>query len=118
RFLGERPWDEVVRLYRALDLFAAPARWEGFGLTPLEAMASGVPVVAARVGAYETLIRDGRTGSLVPPGDADALTAALASWLDDPAARAAAGAAARAHVTAQHAIEGEAQALVSLYRRL
>ena len=37
---------------QALDLFAAPARWEGFGLTPLEAMACGVPAVAARVGAF------------------------------------------------------------------
>lgn len=118
RFLGERPWEEVVRLYRALDLFAAPARWEGFGLTPLEAMASGVPVVAARVGAYETLIRDGETGSLVPSGDAEALTAALARWLDDPAARAGAGRAARAHVASHHGIEAEARALVAVYRRL
>lgn len=118
RFLGERPWEEVVRLYRALDLFAAPARWEGFGLTPLEAMASGVPVVATRVGAYETLIREGETGSLIPPGDADALTEAVARWLDDPEARAEAGRAARAHVAARHGIEGEAQALVALYRRL
>lgn len=118
RFLGERPWDEVVRLYRALDLFVAPARWEGFGLTPLEAMASGVPVVAARVGAFETLIRDGDTGSLVPPDDADALTDALARWLDDPAGRAAAGRAARDHVTARHGIAAEAEAIVAVYRRL
>ncbi|WP_304616117.1 glycosyltransferase family 4 protein [Paracoccus sp. (in: a-proteobacteria)] len=118
RFLGELPWDQVVRHYQALDLFAAPARWEGFGLTPLEAMACGVPTVAARVGAYETLIRDGQTGSLIAPGDAPALTAALARWLDDDAARAQAGADARAHVTANHAIEGEAQALVDLYRRM
>ena len=118
RFLGEIPWDEVVRLYRALDLFAAPARWEGFGLTPLEAMASGVPVIAARVGAYETLIRDGTTGSLVPPDDGDALTEALRHWLDDDAVRVAASEAARAHVTAHHAIEGEARALVAIYHDL
>ncbi|SCY28962.1 glycosyltransferase family 4 protein [Paracoccus tibetensis] len=118
RFLGELPWSEVVRHYQALDLFAAPARWEGFGLTPLEAMACGVPTVAARVGAYETLIKDGTTGTLIPPGDAPALTAALAHWLDDAPARAEAGRAARAHVAASHAIEGEAEALVALYRRL
>lgn len=118
RFLGELPWDQVIAHYQALDLFAAPARWEGFGLTPLEAAACAVPTVAARVGAYEALIRDDQTGSLVPKDDAPALTAALAHWLDDDAGRAAAGQAARAHVTANHAIEGEARAIVDVYRSL
>lgn len=118
RFLGELPWDQLVAHYQALDLFAAPARWEGFGLTPLEAAACAVPTVAARVGAYEALIRDGQTGSLVPKDDAPALTAALARWLDDAAARAAAGQAARAHVTQNHAIEAEARALVTVYETL
>ncbi len=118
RFLGELPWDQVVRHYQALDLFAAPARWEGFGLTPLEAMACGVPTVASRVGAYETLIRDGVTGSLVPADDGEALTEALRRWLDDPAARDAAGRAARDHVATNHAIDGEARALVAIYNDL
>ncbi|WP_323716351.1 glycosyltransferase family 4 protein [Paracoccus aminovorans] len=118
QFLGEVPWEQVVRNYQAIDLFAAPARWEGFGLTPLEAAACGVPTVAARVGAYETLIRDGETGSLVAREDVDALTDALARWLDDDAGRQAAGQAARAHVAANHAIEGEARAIVEVYRRL
>lgn len=118
RFLGEIPWEQVVQLYRTLDLFAAPARWEGFGLTPLEAMASGVPVIAARVGAYETLIRDGETGTLIPRDDAGALAAALDRWLSDDAARAAAGRAARAHVEAHHAIEDEARAITAVYRQL
>lgn len=118
RFLGEIPWDRVVQLYRTLDLFVAPARWEGFGLTPLEAMASGVPVIAARVGAYETLIRDGETGTLIPRDDAGALAAALDRWLSDDAGRKAAGRAARAHVEAHHAIEDEASAIVGVYRQL
>ena len=118
RFLGEIPWDQVVRHYQALDLFAAPARWEGFGLTPLEAMACGVPVIAARVGAYETLLRDGETGTLIPRDDAPMLAAALDRWLSDPEGRVTAGTAARAHVTANHAIEGEARAIVAVYRRL
>ena len=118
RFLGELPWEQVIAHYQALDLFAAPARWEGFGLTPLEAAACAVPTVAARVGAYETLIRDGQTGSLVPIDDAPALTAALGRWLDDDAGRAAAGQAARVHVTANHAIEGEARAIAAVYRGL
>ena len=118
RFLGEIPWDEVVRHYQALDLFAAPARWEGFGLTPLEAMACGVPVIASRAGAYETLIRDGETGTLVPRDDAHALEAALDRWLSDDAGRARAGEAARRHVVHNHAIETEARAIVDVYLRL
>ena len=117
-FLGELPWEDVVRHYQAMDLFAAPARWEGFGLTPLEAMACGVPVVATRVGAFETLIRDGETGSLVDADDQAALTAAIGYWLDNPDAREAAGRAALAHVRANHDIEGEARAIVEVYRKL
>lgn len=118
RFLGELPWDQVVKHYQALDLFAAPARWEGFGLTPLEAMACGVPAIGARVGAYETLIKDGVTGSIVETGDLDSLTDALRHWLDDTAAREAAGIAARQHIMTNHAIEGEARALVAIYNEL
>jgi mannosyltransferase len=118
RFLGELPWDQLVRHYQALDLFAAPARWEGFGLTPLEAMACGVPAIGARVGAYEAIIRDGETGSLVETGDLDSLTAALARWLNDDAGRAAAGRAARDHVVTNHSIETEARALVEIYNQL
>lgn len=118
RFLGELPWDQVVRHYQALDLFAAPARWEGFGLTPLEAMACGVPVIASRAGAYETLIRDGVTGTLVDRDDQAGVTAALDYWLSHPAERAAAGRAARVHVEARHSIDAEAAAIVAVYRGL
>ena len=118
RFLGEIPWEQVVRHYQALDLFAAPARWEGFGLTPLEAMACGVPVIASRAGAYEALIRDGDTGTLVPRDDADALARALDRWLGDDAARARAGEVARRHVVRNHAIEVEARAIVDIYLKL
>ena len=118
RFLGELPWADVVRHYQALDLFCAPARWEGFGLTPLEAMACGMPVVAARVGAFAALIRDGETGTLVPPGDGAALTEAIRGWIDDRPRLAAAGPVARAHVLAHHRIEDEAAALVAIYREI
>jgi mannosyltransferase len=117
RFLGEIPWEDVVRHYQALDLFTAPARWEGFGLTPLEAMAAGVPVVATRVGAFETLLTP-ETGTLIAPGDGPALTEAIRDWIDAPARLAAGAAAARAHVLAHHRIEDEAATLVALYREL
>lgn len=118
RFLGELPWEDIVLHYQALDLFVAPARWEGFGLTPLEAMACGIPAIASRVGAYTTLIQDGVTGSLVTTGNIDALTASLSHWLNDSAARITAGHAARAHVVQHHAIEGEANAINAVYHTL
>ena len=109
--------DRMADWYRVLDLYVAPQRWEGFGLTPLEAMACGVPVVATRVGAFEEIVTP-QTGALVDPGDIPALAEACEPFLDDAAMRAAAGAAARAHVLANFRIENEAAALVALYRKL
>jgi len=117
RFLPEVPVTAMPDWYAALDLYVAPQRWEGFGLTPLEAMAAGTPVVATRVGAFPELVGPA-CGTLVPPQDPAALDAALAHWLDDPARLAAARAAARAHVAAHHGIEAEAEALIALYRRM
>ncbi len=118
-FLGERPWEEIVETYRALDLFVAPARHEGFGLTPLEAMASGVPAIACHgVGAFSAQIKDIETGRLVEKDNAPALAEALDQMLSDPAQLATAGQAARAHVEQNFRIEGEAEAIVKVYRSL
>ena len=118
RFLPEVPVTAMPDWYGALDVFVAPQRWEGFGLTPLEAMACGVPVVATDVGAFPELVVDGETGFLVPAGDVGALAERTARLLDDPALRARMGEAARAHVTARFRLEDEAAALVAVYRRL
>lgn len=109
--------DAMADWYRVLDLYVAPQRWEGFGLTPLEAMACAVPVVATRVGAFEEIVTP-ETGALVAPGDIPALAAACAPFLDDAGQRAAAAAAARVRVEAQFRIEDEAAALVRIYRAL
>ena len=118
RWVDHLSWEALADHYAAMDLYAAPQRWEGFGLTPLEAMASGVPVVATTVGAFPDLILDGETGALVPPDDAGAMAAAMAPVLNDAERRQAMGRAARAHVEARHAIEAEAAALEAIYRRL
>jgi len=119
RFPGELPWGDVIRHYQALDLFVAPARWEGFGLTPLEAMACGTPALACHgVGAFDAQIVPGETGDLCPPDDAAALTAALAALIDDRARLAAMRPAARAHVEAHFSITREAEALIALYREM
>lgn len=118
QFLGEQPDAKVPEYFRALDLFVAPQRWEGFGLTPLEAMASGVPVVATRAGAFEEMIRDGDTGIVVDTEDDEALEAAIETLVADPDRRAAMGRAARAHMLDAFALEREATTLTSLYREL
>ena len=93
RFLGNR--DDMASVYAALDLVVAPSRWEGFGLMLIEAMAAGRPIVATRVGAIPEIVRDGRTGVLVEPRDAQALARAITGMLDDPQRRIAMGEAGR-----------------------
>lgn len=117
RFMPEVTVDQMAAWYGALDLYVAPQRWEGFGLTPLEAMACGVPVVATRVGAFEELLTP-ETGTLIPPQDNAAMQSAIADWLDAPDILAKAALAARAHTEANHGIEVEARALVDIYQEL
>jgi glycosyltransferase involved in cell wall biosynthesis len=69
---------DVPDVMRAFDVFVQPSLWEGFGLTAVEAMSVGTPVVASRVGGVEEVVVDGESGVLVPPGDAPALAAACA----------------------------------------
>ena len=97
RFLGKI--DSVAPLLAAADVYVFPSESESFGLSALEALASGVPVVAARVGGVPEVVRDGVTGALLPLGDLDGMAAAVARFLDPavwPAASAAAAADARA----------------------
>jgi mannosyltransferase len=115
RFVGEL--DDIKPWYRRMTLFVAPSRNEGFGLTPLEAMASGAAVVASDAGAYAEMIADG-TGQVVPAGDDAALAAAIETYLADPEAAATAGRAGRLHVEQNFALERESSALIALYRSL
>ena len=116
-FPGEVPVDAVAERYAALDLFVAPQRWEGFGLTPLEAMACAVPVVASDVGAFpELLTRE--TGIIVARDDRRALVGAAARLMDDEGRRERMGAAARARVEEHFTIEREASAINAVYERL
>ncbi|QXT41340.1 glycosyltransferase family 4 protein [Gymnodinialimonas ceratoperidinii] len=116
-FLPEVPVHEMADWYRVLDLFVAPQRWEGFGLTPLEAMACGVPCIATTVGAFPELLTE-QTGTLVDPQDTLAMTAAITRYATDPALRQQQGGAARRHVEQNFRIEQEAEAILAVYRRL
>ena len=97
-FLGERRGDELAVLYASMDVFVHSGPYETFGQTLQEAAASGLPVIAPAAGGPLDLVDDGVTGYLVPPGDADAFTAAVAGLAADPATRAGFGAAGRKKV--------------------
>ncbi len=117
-FMPEVTVDAIAQWYQVLDLFIAPQRWEGFGLTPLEAMACGVPVVATDVGAFSEIVTDTSLGRVVPPDDIPAMADAAAEMLNDRDSLARSGQAARAHVEQNLDINGEARTLVDLYERL
>jgi N-acetyl-alpha-D-glucosaminyl L-malate synthase BshA len=80
RFLGRI--DDVAPLLAAADVYIFPSESESFGLSALEALASGVPVVASRVGGLSDVVRDGVTGALRPLGDIDGMAAAALDLLE------------------------------------
>jgi mannosyltransferase len=118
QFLGERPIDEVPSWYRRLLIYAFTSRNEGFGLTLLEAMASGNALVAARAGVAESVVVDGETGVLVPPGDVDALVAALEPLMRDPVRAAEMGRRGRARAIAEFSLDTEAARILVVYRQV
>jgi glycosyltransferase involved in cell wall biosynthesis len=93
RFLGAR--DDVARLYAGMDILVLASHREGFPLTPMEAAAMGVPVVATDIRGCRQVVDDGTTGLLVPVGDPVALAAAIERLAMDPAERRRLGTAAR-----------------------
>jgi glycosyltransferase involved in cell wall biosynthesis len=115
-FGGERR--DVTDLLSAYDLFVQPSNWEGFGLTVLEAMAAGRPVVATRVGGIPEIVRDGRDGILVPPGAASRLADGILKVLGDRDLGARLGRSGRERVEASFGIDGLVRDTAALYHEL
>ncbi len=123
-FIGHLIGNDLADAYAAADVFVFPAVRETFGQVILEAMASGLPVVAADQGGSAALVRHGETGFLVPPHDAEAFRQRTCQLLTDSALRARMSAAARAYAE-QHAWSAVMRDLecyyaeaLRLYRRL
>lgn len=93
-FKGEVPQEELERLYQSCDVFVSPARYESFGLTFVEAMSYGKPVVGCVAGAVPEVVEDGVTGLLVEPENVQALEACLSRLASDSALRVSLGDAA------------------------
>jgi glycosyltransferase involved in cell wall biosynthesis len=115
RFVGFR--DDVPALMRSLDIYVSSSSVEGFSLTTIEAMASGVPVVATRSGGPQEIIEDGVDGLLVPVGAPERLADALRELIGDPERRRALATAARDAVTRRYTIDAKLDSYEALYER-
>lgn len=118
RFVGEIPAAQMPAMMQSLSLLVAPPRYEGFGMTVLEALAAGAAVVATDTGFFAEMIQEGRTGHVVPLQDLTALTSAILAITADPAHLARAGQAAREHAVAHFTLSGEVQQIERVYERL
>lgn len=114
-FLGDLNFEDIKLWYRRVSLCVAVPRSEGFGLTPLEAMASGAAALTSSEGYFPSMILPGTNGEIVPTGDRKALCNALKKLLDNPAGLLQMGEQARRHVVEHHSIEEEAQRIHAIY---
>ncbi|MFD3535059.1 glycosyltransferase [Streptomyces sp. NPDC058664] len=111
--------DDTAPWYRAADLVVLPSRWEGMALAPLEAMASGRPVVVSDVdGARESLPPGHEPLCLVPPGDPAALAVAVGRLLGRPELRRSLGRQAHEHVLSRFDVRRTGAAVADVYREL
>lgn len=115
QFLGTR--QDIPDLLAASDLFVLPSLWEGLPMALVEAMASGLPIVATDVSGSRQAIQSGKTGILVPPGDADELVEAITNLLTNPDIGSKMGVAAR--LSAEKEFSSRKQALdhIALYQQ-
>jgi glycosyltransferase involved in cell wall biosynthesis len=104
--------------YAGIDIFAMPSHRESYGVAALEAAASGVAVVATRVGGIPEVVVDDATGLLVPPRDPAALAGALDRLIRDPRLRADLARRGREVACARHARDAAVERMIDLYRRI
>jgi glycosyltransferase involved in cell wall biosynthesis len=109
---------ELARYYATADVTLFPSRWEGFGLIPLESMASGTPCVSTRVGAADDIITDGVDGYLVDVDDHEALAEKAMKVLKSPDKRETMGRAARKKVEDNFTWSHTGRAYYKLYQEL
>ncbi len=112
------PRKDVPAFMHAIDAFAMPSIWEGFGIVLLEAMAAARPIVASRVATIPEVVEDGETGLLVPPGDAVALADALTWLADSPAEARAMGEAGRQRLRTRFSLQKMVADTEGLYSEL
>jgi len=112
-------YSEMPALYRSADVFVFPSTWEEpFGISIVEAMASGVPVVATRVGGIPEIVKDGETGKLIPAGDPRSMAGAIGRLLDSESARRSLGARGRSVAESSFSIDAHVDRLLGIYESM
>ncbi len=114
-FLGTRK--DIPDLLAASDSFVLPSLWEGMPMALIEAMASGLPVVATDVSGTREVMIPGETGLMVPPNDPDQLARAIEEILANPARARAMGAAGRRRVEASFSAQSQVNEYLALFER-
>jgi glycosyltransferase involved in cell wall biosynthesis len=114
-WLGHVPWERLLGWYRRATLFVMPSHYETFGISCLEAMAFGLPVVATQAGGLPEVVEDGVTGLLVPPGDGRSLAAAVQRLLEDAPLRRRMGEAGRRRVQELFTADKVVRAMIPIY---
>ncbi|HEX6035991.1 MAG TPA: glycosyltransferase family 4 protein, partial [Anaerolineales bacterium] len=117
-FLGWQSREGLMKCYQQANIFLFPSRHEGMPNAMLEAMASGLPVIASCIAGNEELVVEGETGYLVPSENVESLQTALKELLIDPAAREHMGMASRRHVEANYSWESTAQQYALLLEKV
>lgn len=110
--------EDIPALLRAIDVFVMPSLAEGICNTILEAMATGLPVIATRVGGNPDLVVEGETGTLVPPANPGAMASAIAAYASDFARRRQEGAAARARACRHFSLDAMVGGYLGVYDRV
>ena len=99
------PWEDISPLLASADIFVLPSRWEGLSRALMEAMAAGLPVIAAEVDGIKDLVTDGVNGLLVASGDAERLGNSILQLIEDAEMRKKLGEAGQAHVLKTHSVD-------------
>ncbi|KAB7610078.1 glycosyltransferase family 4 protein [Amylibacter sp. SFDW26] len=117
-FVGELGPDKMPALMQAISLLVALPRYEGYGMTPLEGLASGTPFVASNTGYFEAFSNEGNLGTVVPLEDAESAARAIGSWLSDEEMLNRGSKLAPAFIAQQHSVEKEAAGIAKVYEGL
>ena len=115
---GKIPFSSLPALYRNMDLVCALSRNEGFGLTPLEAMASGVAVLTSEAGAWTDIIENGIQGYTTPTGDIQQIRSTLRLMINEPDKLISMGNLGRKHVEQNFTNKLEAERLCEFFKSL
>jgi glycosyltransferase involved in cell wall biosynthesis len=109
--------EDMCAFYKSVDLIVSSSQQEGFPIAILEAMASGLPVVATSAGDVPCIVVQGETGIMVNPGDVGGLTQAMCYLLENPIARVSFGVAARERVAREFSVERMSTEYLALYEQ-